>query len=316
MARKKKNVNIKLPPILPIMFCVFLGLFLILNSFYSVSEQEQAVVETLGRPTSTQTSGAHFKIPFIQKVRKISTVTHGMPIGYVEATNETVSEEATMITNDFNFVNADFYIEWRVVDPIKYLYNSNDPQAILKNIAQQCIRTSVGSVGVDYVMTNGKGEVQAKIKEMMISELEPCDIGILVANVTVQDVDPPTNDVVLAFKNVEDAKLGMDIEVNNANEYENSRIPAARADADNIVKKAEATKEARINEANGQVARFNEMFEEYIKNPETTKLRLFYEAMEDIMPDLKVVITDGSAQTILPVDSLADIVINTDRGGN
>ena len=108
-----------------------------------------------------------------------------------------------------------------------------------------------------------------------------------------------------AFKAVETAKQEKETMINNANKYRNEALPAAEADVDQISKEADATKQARINEAEGQVARFNAMYEEYIKNPLITKQRMFYETMEEVLPDLKVII-DGAqdgTQTILPLDS-------------
>ena len=107
-----------------------------------------------------------------------------------------------------------------------------------------------------------------------------------------------------AFKAVETAKQGKETALNNANKYQNEKLPAAKAEADEIVKDAEAQKQMRINEAEAQVARFKAMYEEYEKNPVVTKQRMFFEAMEDILPDLKVIIDDGGGvQKVLPLDS-------------
>ncbi len=104
--------------------------------------------------------------------------------------------------------------------------------------------------------------------------------------------------------------------LNNANKYRNEQIPKAEANSDEIIQNAEAAKQERINEANGQVARFNSMYQEYIKYPEVTKKRMFYEAMEDILPDIKVVIesSDGTTSTILPLDSFVTDNSSSDDG--
>ena len=140
---------------------------------------------------------------------------------------------------------------------------------------------------------------------MILDKLEDYDIGIQLVNITIQDATPPTAEVENAFKEVETAKQGKETALNNANKYRNEQIPNAEAEADKILQDAEAAKQERINEANGQVARFNSMYQEYVKYPEVTKKRMFYEAMEDILPDVKVVIQskDGSTSTILPLDS-------------
>lgn len=276
------------------------------NSTYQINEQEQAVLVTLGKPQSVTDSGLHFKIPFIQKVIKVDTTIHGFTMGYNTSDDGYVldTDESLMITSDYNFVNVDFFVEYKVTDPVKAIYNSQSPELILKNIAQGCIRSVVASYDVDSVITTGKSEIQSNIKQLIVGKLEEQDLGIALVNITIQDSEPPTAEVMEAFKAVETAKQGKETALNNANKYRNEQVPEAQAQADGIIKNAEAQKEQRINEATAQVARFNSMYEEYVKNPTVTKLRMFYEAMEDVLPELKVIIVgnDGT-QTVLPLDS-------------
>lgn len=137
---------------------------------------------------------------------------------------------------------------------------------------------------------------------MILERLSEQDIGIQLVNITIQDSEPPTSEVMEAFKAVETAKQGKETALNNANKYRNEQLPLAQAQADGIIKDAEAQKAERINEATAQVARFNAMYEEYIKNPTVTKQRMFYETMEEVLPDLKVVIEspNGNTQTFYP----------------
>ncbi len=280
------------------------------QSTYQIREQEQAVLTTFGKAQAVTTPGLHFKIPFIQQVTKVNTTIKGFSIGYDEATNEVIESEAIMITSDYNFIDVDFYVEYKVSDPVKALYASEDPVAILKNMAQSCIRTVIGSYDVDSVLTTGKNEIQASIKEMIMAELEENDIGVSLVNITIQDSEPPTTEIMEAFKKVETAKQGKETAINNANKYRNEKIPTAQAEADKIIKDAEAFKAERINEATGQVARFNSMYAEYIKNPVVTKQRMFYEAMEEVLPDLKLIIDSGEGvEKILPLESFSTFEI-------
>lgn len=286
-----------------------------MNSFYTLSEDKMAVVTTFGRPASVMTSGLKFKIPFIQQVHKMTKEIRGMSIGYnpdYDAQNHANSEnnpvpvptESEMITKDFNFVNVDFYIEYQIIDPVKAYINSETYMSILKNLAQSYIRDTVGSYSVDEVITTGKSEIQAKVKLLLSERLEQEDIGIGIYNVTIQDAEPPTEAVSNAFKAVEDAKQGMDTKINEAKKYQSQQLPAANARVDKLTRDAEAYRQQRISEAEGQVARFNEMYEEYIKYPLITKKRMFYETMEDMLPSLKVIIDGGGGtQTVLPLDS-------------
>lgn len=280
---------------------VVLLLVLSYESVYSIGEQEQGVVTTFGRAGTVVTSGLHFKIPFVQKVTKVNTTILGFPIGYRSSADEassqdTIDAESLMITADFNFVNVDFYVEYKVSDPVKYLYNSQRPQEILKNIAQSCIRNIISNYNVDDVITTGKSEIQAAIKEMITEKLEEQDIGLMLVNISMQDAEPPTQAVIEAFKAVETAKQGKETAINNANKYRNERIPEANAQADQIIQKAEAAKQQRINEADAQKIRFEKMYDEYVKNPLITKQRMFYETMEDVLPDVKLIIDDGSGE--------------------
>lgn len=288
-----------------VMAAVAVAVIIILGTdcTYQIQEQEQAVLSTFGVPKAVTETGLHFKLPLIQRVYKVNTTIQGFPIGYDSESNETIENEGIMITSDYNFIDVDFFVEYRIAEPVKYLYNSRKPESILKNISQSCIRTVIASYPVDDVLTTGKSEIQGKIKEMIMEKMEQQDVGIQLVNITIQDSEPPTQDVMRAFKAVETAKQGKETALNNANKYRNEKMPEAEAKADQIIQDAEAEKQVRINEAEAEVARFNAMYEEYSKNPEVTKQRMFYEAMEDVLPGLKIVVDSGDGtQKLLPLE--------------
>ena len=274
------------------------------DATYQIQEQEQAVLTTFGVPKAVTETGLHFKVPFVQKVEKVNTTIQGFPIGYSAGDNSVVENEGVMITSDYNFIDVDFFVEYRISEPVKYLYTSEKPEEILKNISQSCIRTVIASYDVDEVLTTGKGEIQSKIKEMILKQMEEQDLGIQLVNITIQDSEPPTQEVMKAFKAVETAKQGKETALNNANKYRNEKLPEAEAEADQIIQDAEAQKQVRINEAEAEIARFNAMYEEYVKNPEITRKRMFYETMEDVLPGMKIVIDNGDGvQKVMPLDS-------------
>ena len=290
--------------VIAVLVLVLLGT--VMGSYYNVSEQENAVVTMFGKVLRTNTAGLYFKIPYLQQVHMVDITTHGTGIGYSVSSggqNITNSFDGIMITKDFNLINIDFYMEYKVSDPVAYLFNSHDPELILHNIALASIRSTVINYTVDEAMTTGKSAIQADVKEKIVKDLQDQDIGIQIVNITIQDAAPPTREIVAAFKEVETAKQSAETKINQARKYENEQIPAAEAQADRIVQTAEAQKAARIAEAEGQVARFNAMYEQYAQNPLITKQRMFYEALESVLPELKVIITDGSTQTMLPLES-------------
>ena len=159
--------------VIAIIFLAFTGL----NSVYTLSEQEMAVVTTFGSPSVVEASGLHFKIPYIQKVTTVSKAITGMQIGYTTDPERamgaspdnpvTIENESLMITKDFNLTNVDFYIEYMVTDPIQAVRHRTVYEEIIKNLAQSYIRDTVGMYNVDDVITTGKTQIQERIKEQL-----------------------------------------------------------------------------------------------------------------------------------------------------
>lgn len=185
-----------------------------------------------------------------------------------------------------------------MTDPVKFLYSSQQPEMILKTLAQSYIRDTIGMYPVDEIITTGKSQIQSEIKEKIMARMEAEDVGVQLVNITIQDAEPPTAEVLTAFKEVETAKQGKETAVNNANKYRSEQLPAAEAQADQIVQQAEGERQARINEASGQVARFESMYAEYMQYPLITKQRMYYEAMEELLPGMKVVIQSEDGETL------------------
>jgi len=192
-----------------------------------------------------------------------------------------------------------------------------EPEAILKMLCQSYIRDTIGLYGVDDIITTGKAEIQGVIRDKISTRLEQEDIGLVLVNIALQDAEPPTLEVQQAFKAVETSKQEAETAINNANKYANEQLPAAKANADEILQQAEAYKESRIAEAEGQASRFTELYAEYSKYPEITRQRLFYEMIAKVFPDMKIVITgrDGSTlQTVLPLESFTGTGTTTTTG--
>ncbi len=278
--------------------------------WYTVEEKESAVVTTFGKVTSiVEEAGMHFKAPFgIQQVRKVNVnVIQKVEIGFKTENGTTVSldDESKMITGDFNIVNVDFFVEYRISNPEKYLYASVKPENILKNLVQSQIRTVVGSYQVDDVLTTKKSQIQGEIKDSVIAELENYDIGITLESVKIQDAEAPTTEVAQAFKAVETAKQGKETAINEAEAYKNAEIPKAEAQADKLLQNAQFLKQNRINEAKERIAMFEAMYEEYRLNPQITKKRMYYEMIEEILPGVKIYImtNENGTQNLLPLES-------------
>ena len=301
--------KIKRTALLTILFAVMIVFGL--TCYYTVDDKQQAVVTTFGKVTDITDAGVHLKLPFgIQQVEKVDVnVYQKITLGYNPVgSGYTVDDrESAMITGDYNIVNVDFFVEYKISDPVQYLYSSNDPENILRNLVQSQVRNVVGSSTVDSVLTDGKENIQMQVRTLVTDILSQYDIGLSLVDVKIQDAEPPTQEVIEAFKNVETAKQQAETVINDAKAYKNAQLPQAQAKADKLIQNAQYLKEKRINEATEQVAMFNAMYQEYALNPQVTKSRMYYEAISQIMPGVKLYInTSGSSdvQMLLPLEDL------------
>ena len=301
--------TIKKASIIAVVLFVVIG---ILTCFYTVDDKQQAVVTTFGKVTQITEPGLHFKLPFgIQQAHKVDVnIYQKIELGYVtnaDGTTTTNDSESTMITGDYNIVNVDFFVEYKITDPVQYLYASTAPELILKNLIQSQVRNVVGSATVDSVLTTGKENIQMQVRELVTQILDEYDIGLSLMDVRIQDSDPPTQEVIEAFKAVETAKQQAEAVVNDAVAYKNAQIPQAEATADKLLQNAEFLKQKRINEALEQVAMFTAMYTEYANDPDITRSRMYYEAISEILPDVKLYINTGDGSNVdmlLPLESL------------
>ena len=302
----------KLARFLPLVLAVLVLVAAALTCFYTVDDKQQAVVTTFGKVIDVTGPGLHFKLPFgIQQVEKVDVnVYQKIELGYTTDENGNIltnTSESTMITGDYNIVNVDFFVEYKISDPVQYLYSSTAPELILRNLIQSQVRNVVGSSTVDSVLTDGKESIQLQVKELVTQILAEYDIGLSLVDVRIQDAEPPTVDVIEAFKAVETAKQQAQAVVNDSIAYENAQLPAAEAEVDKFLREAEYQKTARINEAVEQVAMFAAMYEEYAQDPDMTKARMYYEAIQRILPGVRLYINTGDGtdiQMLLPLESI------------
>ena len=284
----------KLPKIVLIVVIALVLLAVVASSWYTVNDKEQAVVTTFGKVTDITDAGFHFKLPFgIQKVEKVNVnVYQKIELGYRSVGSadnfDIIESETKMITGDYNIVDVEFFVEYKVSDPEKYLYGS--------------------------VLTTGKESIQMRVKELVSEILQEYDIGLTLVDVKIQDSDPPTDEVTEAFKAVETAKQQAETVRNEARAYQNAQLPQAEAKADELLRNAEYLKQKRINEATEQVAMFEAMYKEYSQNPGITRSRMYYEAISEALPDVKVYIDtsgENGVQKVLPLESFTQGDVTT-----
>lgn len=313
--KRKFNLKINTKIIYGVVFGV-IAIVVLLSSFYTVDQTEFAVLTTFGKPSDDIIgSGLKFKLPYpIQKVHKLSKETFSLTLGYNETGNklDIHESESKMITGDENIILADLEVQWKIVDPIAFLYNTSDPETILYNATSSSLRTVIGSSTVDDALTDGRTKIISDIRENLIQLANVYDLGISIINVNLQDVDLPTTEVDAAFKSVTDAREERITKINEANKYRNEKINQVAGEQAAIISKAEGEKISIVEKAKGDVAQFNAIYSEYKNNPAITRHRLIIQALELAFKDAQLIIVDDSGDTVkyLPIETMMK------RGGN
>lgn len=311
---RKPNNSMDLPPGLfkkiglgiAALFVVLIGY----SSFYTVQEQERAAILTFGKFTNETTAGLHFKWPYpIQQVIIVpAELTQRIYIGYRQNGDviTPVDEEALMITGDENIVSADAVVQWKISSIQDYLYNIDNAEQFLRNASISSIRSVIGSEKLDYAITDGKTEIQDKVRERLLKLQDKYNTGMQILDIKFQDIEPPSGQVEEAFREVTNAREEKSTKINNAAKYENDKIPKARGEAQALLENAEGEKKSRILNAEGDVAQFNAIYAEYKKNPVVTESRLIIETLEKILPNAKIFISDSGGDTVkyLPINEL------------
>lgn len=302
---------------------VFILVVILFNCFYTVDQTEYAIAITLGKPNpAILEPGLRFKLPFIQSVKTLSRETFSLTFGYTETSsgkllaNEdevtVIPNEAKMITGDENIIMVDFEVQWRITDPIKFLYNNEDPVLTLRNAVSTALRGVIGSTKVDEALTDGRAQIMNDVRSSLVNLVNSYDIGIGIVNVNLQDVDLPTEQVSTAFKQVTSAREERMTKINEANRYKNERVNSAQGKKEALISNAEQLRTERIERAKGDVATFSAIYSEYVKNKTVTKQRLVVETLNQILPKAKIYIMDEGSSTVkyLPID-----VVDPSKGG-
>lgn len=314
-SRARKGIKINTKAVWGVIIGILL-LIVLATSVYTVDQTEYAVLTTFGKPSiDIVGSGLKFKLPFpIQRVHKLSKETFSLTLGYKEKAGElqVFDSESKMITGDENIILADLEVQWKIVDPIAFLYSTNDPRTILYNATSSSLRSIIGSSTVDDALTDGRTKIINDIRENLVELTSNYNLGISIINVNLQDVDLPNTEVDAAFKAVTDAREERITKINEANKYRNEKINQVEGQQAAILSKAEGEKITTIEKAIGDVAKFNAVYSEYKNNPEITRHRLTIQALELAFKDANLIIVDDSGDTVkyLPIDTVVKKGVN------
>ena len=279
-------------------------IFWLFTGVYTVGPDEVGVVQRFGKYIRVVQSGLSYHMPFPIETVKTPKVTEvkRIEIGFrTIGKNQyrTVERESLMLTGDENIVDAELIVQYKIKEPINYLFNFVGPELTMREASEASLRTVVGRHNIDEALTSGKLMIQEETKELLQSILDKYETGVQVVAVQLQDVSPPKQ-VIDSFKDVASAKEDKNRMINEAEGYRNNVIPKARGEAQSMILEAEGFRESRISRAEGDVAKFKAILKEYSKAKDVTRKRLYLEAMEEILPGLeKYIVPSGEDGNLL-----------------
>jgi membrane protease subunit HflK len=297
-----------------ILVIVVAALILLSTSFFVVDQTERAVITTFGKFTKVAEPGLHFKMPFgIQQNFNVKTeVVQAEQFGFrtekpgitTQYSAKEYPEESTMLTGDLNIVDVEWIIQYRITDPKAWLFNVSDRHKTIRDVSQSVVNLLVGDRTILGVIGPERTAIQEASVQTMNEILSSFGLGIQVTQVQLQNIVPPKG-VQDAFEDVNKAIQDMNRLVNEGKEAYNAEIPKADGQAKQVKEVAQGYATERVNEARGDVARFNSVYDEYRKSPDVTRRRLYYEMVEDVFKGEKnVELIDKRFTNFLPLKNL------------
>ena len=284
------------------------------SGLYVVGPGERGVVLLFRAATEQTEPGLRYRLPWpiqshavvdISQVRRAEigfrTVADASPVRGGKGGSRTVAQEALMLTGDENIVELQFFVQYNVQEPAKFLFGASDPEGILHTSAEVALRSAVGRNTIDYTMTEGRVEVQEQTKSALQELLDVYQTGLLVSEARLLVVDPPS-EVRDSFHDVVRALEDRDRLVKEADGYREGVVPNARGEAAQMVQQAEGYKAQRVIRAQGDAERFLKVLAEYGKAKAITRDRLYLESVERTMPTMeKFILDSGGKSGVVPL---------------
>jgi membrane protease subunit HflK len=296
--------------ILPVSSVIILLMF-VFSGLYSVGPDEVGVIRRFGRYARTTNPGLHFKIPMgVERVNNVKvqyiykeefgfrTLKPGIKSQY---SSREYFDESLMLTGDLNVLVVDWIVQFKIKDPVKFLFNVRDQRETIRSISEAMMRQVIGDNSVSETLTTRRMDINQLVQEELQDVLDSYDSGIQIVTVKLQDVNP-ADEVKPAFNEVNEAKQEKEKMINEAWEAYNKAIPNAKGQAEKTIREAEGYALKRINRAKGDAARFIATWKAYKEAKEVTRKRLYLEAMNEILPKAgRKYIIDSSTHNILPL---------------
>ncbi|WP_018274875.1 FtsH protease activity modulator HflK [Teredinibacter turnerae] len=283
------------------------------SSYYTVPSDSVAVVQRFGKHLKEVQPGLHFKLPFgidkttIVPVKRQLKQEFGFSTpGATDSSQGTRSgvRETQMVTGDLNAALVEWVVQYRISDPVKFLFEVREPSETLRYVSESVMREVVGDRTVDEVITIGRQEIEVDALVKMQELSSKYVMGISIDQVQLKNINPP-KPVQESFNEVNQAQQSKEKLINEARREYNKVIPLAEGEKDQRIREADGYRLKRINEAEGDTARFNSLFAEYRKAPEVTRRRIYIETMQEVMPSLQSkILMDDEMRSLLPLLNL------------
>jgi membrane protease subunit HflK len=319
-----KKIQLKKKTIMRLLSVVVV-LILLFSSFYQNEPEEVGVVLRFGKYARTTEPGLRFKLPFIESVTKVRVQRQlKQEFGFrtEEAAQRTLYspnnllEEASMLSGDLNVAIVEWTVQYKIDDPILYLFKVRDLEDTFRDMNEAVIRAVVGDRTITEVLTVGREEIEATSKVMLQKLCEKYETGLKIDQIILQNVNPPEL-VQPSWNEVNQAEQQKDRLINEALGEYNQVIPRAEGEAQQTVLQAEGYALNRVNSAQGEAARFKELYEEYRRAPQVTRQRMYLETMQNILPKMggKLYLDNDAkgVMPLLPLESLQGIAGSSDR---
>lgn len=301
--------------VLGIVIVVLVLIGIATTSFFVVDQTEESVVLRLGRYNRIAAPGLHFKIPFgIEQNFNVPTqVVQNMQFGFrVDRpgvtsvfSNVDYPEESIMLTGDLNIVDVEWVIQYRIENPRDWLFNVENREKTIRDISQSVVNRLVGDRSIIDVLGDERPNIEVLAQEEMNTIFSQYKLGVRVSAVRLQNIVPPVGRVQDAFEDVNRAVQDMNRLINEGRETYNREIPRARGEAEQVVQIAQGYASERVNEARGDAARFLNVLEEYQRDPNTNRTRLYYEMVEDVFGDAEQTqLIDRNLSNFIPLLNL------------
>ncbi len=276
------------------------------SGFFRVEPDEVGVVLRFGKFEREVQPGLNYHLPYpietaltppALRVNKIDIGFRASDDMRRGTTFREVPEESLMLTGDENIVDVDFSVLWKVKpDGVgDYLFNVQAPEATVKAVAESAMREVIGQSNIGPILTGARQTIETAVQELMQKTLDTYGAGILIQQVQLQKVDPPTQ-VIDAFRDVQAARSDLERLQNEAQTYANRVVPEARGRASKIIQDAEAYRQQTVAEATGQASRFSQVYDQYKKAPDITRQRIYLETMERVFGGTDKTIIDTGPQ--------------------